>query len=202
MSEFSKPINNLISQLSKLPSVGKRTAERLAFYIINMPLEEVESLANSILEARKEIKFCSICRNISDTDPCKICADKERDCSTICVVEDSKSVAAMEKSGEYKGLYHVLGGTISPSNSMTPEMINIKQLVERLADENIKEIILATNPTVDGEATAMYIARLIKPFGIKITRIARGLPMGSDIEYADEITLIKAMEGRVDVFEK
>lgn len=202
MSEFSKPINNLIAELGKLPSIGKKTAQRLAFYIINLPLEDVQKLSNAILEARNKVGFCSVCCNISDSDPCHICSDKNRDNSIICVVEDSRSIAAMEKSGEYNAMYHVLNGTISPTNSVTPDMINITQLLTRIADDTVKEVILATNPTVDGEATAMYIARLIKPFDVKITRIARGLPMGSDIEYADEITIIKALEGRVDVFGK
>lgn len=201
MEFFSKPINNLINQLSKLPSIGKKTATRLAYYIINLPEEEVQNLADAIINAKNQVGFCSICCNISDKDPCFICSDKERDSSTICVVEDSRAIIAMEKSGEYKGKYHVLHGTISPTNSISPDMLKIRELVERLADEKVQEVILATNPTIDGEATAMYIARLIRPFNIKVTRIARGLPMGSDIEYADEITIMKALEGRVNVFE-
>lgn len=201
MEFFSKPINSLINQLSKLPSIGKKTATRLAYYIINLPEEEVQNLADAIINAKNQVGFCSICCNISDKDPCFICSDKERDSSTICVVEDSRAIIAMEKSGEYKGKYHVLHGTISPTNSISPDMLKIRELVERLADEKVQEVILATNPTIDGEATAMYIARLIRPFNIKVTRIARGLPMGSDIEYADEITIMKALEGRVNVFE-
>lgn len=200
MSKYSKPINILIGELSKLPSIGKKTAQRLAFHIINLPTEDVQKLSDALINAKNQVQFCKVCYNISDSSPCEICTDKERDNSVICVVEDSQSIAAMEKSGEYKGLYHVLHGTISPSNSMTPDMIKIRELVTRLADDVVREVILATNPTVDGEATAMYIARLIKPFDIRITRIARGLPMGSDIEYADEITIMKALEGRVDVF--
>lgn len=201
MQNFSKPVSNLINELSKLPSIGKKTASRLAYHIVNMDKEDVEKLANAITLAKKEIKFCHICCNITDCDPCSICTDEKRDNSTICVVEDTRAIFAMEKSGEYKGLYHVLHGTISPTNNVSPDMLKIRELVERLSDENVKEVILATNPTIDGEATAMYIARLIRPFEIKVTRIARGLPMGSDIEYADEITIMKALEGRSDVFE-
>ena len=200
MSNFSKPIDNLIKQLSKLPGIGQKTAQRLAFYIINMELEDAKALSSAILEAKDKIQFCSVCQNISDSDICDICSDKNRTSEIICVVESPREVIAMEKSKEYTGKYHVLHGTISPSNSITPDMLKIRELVERLAKEDIKEVILATNPTIDGEATAMYIARLLKPFGIKISRIARGLPMGADIEYADEVTIIKALENRVDIF--
>jgi recombination protein recR len=200
MSNFSKPIDNLIKQLSKLPGIGQKTAQRLAFHIINMELEDAKALSSAILEAKDKIQFCSVCQNISDSDVCDICSDKNRTSEIICVVESPREVIAMEKSKEYTGKYHVLHGTISPSNSITPDMLKIRELVERLAKEDIKEVILATNPTIDGEATAMYIARLLKPFGIKISRIARGLPMGADIEYADEVTIIKALENRVDVF--
>lgn len=200
MSNFSKPIDNLIKQLSKLPGIGQKTAQRLAFYIINMELEDAKALSSAILEAKDKIQFCSVCQNISDSDICDICSDKNRTSEIICVVESPREVIAMEKSKEYTGKYHVLHGTISPSNSITPDMLKIRELVERLAKEDIKEVILATNPTIDGEATAMYIARLLKPFGIKISRIARGLPMGADIEYADEVTITKALENRVDVF--
>lgn len=200
MSNFSKPIDNLIKQLSKLPGIGQKTAQRLAFHIINMELEDAKALSSAILEAKDKIQFCSVCQNISDSDICDICSDKNRTSEIICVVESPREVIAMEKSKEYTGKYHVLHGTISPSNSITPDMLKIRELVERLAKEDIKEVILATNPTIDGEATAMYIARLLKPFGIKISRIARGLPMGADIEYADEVTIIKALENRVDIF--
>ncbi|MBF1050576.1 MAG: recombination protein RecR [Peptostreptococcaceae bacterium] len=200
MSNFSKPIDNLIKQLSKLPGIGQKTAQRLAFHIINMELEDAKALSSAILEAKDKIQFCSVCQNISDSDVCDICSDKNRTSEIICVVESPREVIAMEKSKEYTGKYHVLHGTISPSNSITPDMLKIRELVERLAKEDIKEVILATNPTIDGEATAMYIARLLKPFGIKISRIARGLPMGADIEYADEVTITKALENRVDVF--
>jgi len=200
MSNFSKPIENLIRQLSKLPGIGQKTAQRLAFHIINMEDEDAKALSSSILEAKEKIQFCSICQNIADSNPCEICSSTERSSEVICVVESPREVIAMEKSKEFNGKYHVLHGTISPSNSITPDMLKIRELVERLASDDIKEVILATNPTIDGEATAMYIARLLKPFGIKITRIARGLPMGADIEYADEVTITKALENRVEIF--
>ena len=200
MSNFSKPIENLIRQLSKLPGIGQKTAQRLAFHIINMEDEDAEALSSSILEAKEKIQFCSICQNIADSNPCEICSSSDRNSEVICVVESPREVIAMEKSKEFDGKYHVLHGTISPSNSITPDMLKIRELVERLASDDIKEVILATNPTIDGEATAMYIARLLRPFGIKITRIARGLPMGADIEYADEVTITKALENRVEIF--
>lgn len=200
MSNFSKPIENLIRQLSKLPGIGQKTAQRLAFHIINMEDEDAKALSSSILEAKEKIQFCSICQNIADSNPCEICSSTDRSSEVICVVESPREVIAMEKSKEFNGKYHVLQGTISPSNSITPDMLKIRELVERLASDDIKEVILATNPTIDGEATAMYIARLLKPFGIKITRIARGLPMGADIEYADEVTITKALENRVEIF--
>ena len=200
MSNFSKPIENLIRQLSKLPGIGQKTAQRLAFHIINMEDEDAKALSSSILEAKEQIQFCSICQNIADSNPCEICSSTDRSSEVICVVESPREVIAMEKSKEFNGKYHVLQGTISPSNSITPDMLKIRELVERLASDDIKEVILATNPTIDGEATAMYIARLLKPFGIKITRIARGLPMGADIEYADEVTITKALENRVEIF--
>ena len=200
MSNFSKPIENLIRQLSKLPGIGQKTAQRLAFHIINMEDEDAKALSSSILEAKEKIQFCSICQNIADSNPCEICSSTDRSGEVICVVESPREVIAMEKSKEFNGKYHVLHGTISPSNSITPDMLKIRELVERLASDDIKEVILATNPTIDGEATAMYIARLLKPFGIKITRIARGLPRGADIEYADEVTITKALENRVEIF--
>jgi recombination protein recR len=200
LNNFSKPIDTLIKHLSQLPGIGTKTAQRLAFHIINMPSENVSDLSKAIIDAKNQIQFCNICQNISDSNPCGICASKERTDSIICVVETPRDVMAMEKSKEFTGKYHVLHGTISPSNSITPDMLKIRELVERMASDDVEEVILATNPTIDGEATAMYIARLLKPFNIKITRIARGLPMGSDIEYADEITITKALENRVSIF--
>lgn len=196
MQHYSGHIDRLIERLGKLPGVGYKTAQRLAFYIINMPQEEVTGLADAIRNAKENIAYCQICYNISDKDPCSICNSPNRDESLICVVEDPRDVAAMERTREYHGKYHVLHGTISPSSSITPDMIRIRELVSRLHDDKVKEVIIATNTTIDGEATAMYIARLLKPFGVKVTRIAHGLPVGADIEYADEMTISKALENR------
>ena len=196
MSYYSPSIEKLIEAFEKLPSIGSKTAARLAFYILNSSEEETKEFVNSILEAKKNLKYCSICYNISDTDPCMICANKGRDKSIICVVEDVKDIVAMEKTHEFKGGYHVLHGSISPMNGVGPDDIKIKELLSRLMEGDVKEIILATNPRVEGEATAMYLSKLIKPLGIKVTRIAHGIPVGGDLEYTDEITLSKALEGR------
>jgi recombination protein RecR len=196
MSYYSPSIEKLIEAFEKLPSIGSKTAARLAFYILNSSEEETKEFVNSILEAKKNLKYCSICYNISDTDPCMICANKGRDKSIICVVEDVKDIVAMEKTHEFKGVYHVLHGSISPMNGVGPDDIKIKELLSRLMEGYVKEIILATNPRVEGEATAMYLSKLIKPLGIKVTRIAHGIPVGGDLEYTDEITLSKALEGR------
>jgi recombination protein RecR len=196
MDYFVAPVAKLIEELSRLPGVGPKTAQRLAFHILNAPYEQAESLARSIVLARRNIKYCSICCDMTDTDPCRICSSPRRDRSTLCVVEDPRDVIAMEKTREYKGLYHVLHGAISPMEDIGPEDIRIKELLLRLQDDEIKEVILATNPTIEGEATAMYISRLLKPMDIKVTRIAHGIPVGGDLEYADEVTLVKAMEGR------
>ena len=199
MSFYAAPIAKLIDELSKLPGVGNKTAQRLAFYILNMSSEDVEQLSNSITNAKRNIKNCKICYNITDSDICNICSNAKRDSSMICVVEDPKDVVAMEKTREYKGLYHVLNGAISPMEGRGPEEIRIKELLKRVADNEITEIILATNPNIEGEATAMYISRLLKPVGIKVTRIAHGVPVGGDLEYADEVTLMKALEGRREI---
>lgn len=196
MSQYAKPLANLIRELSKLPGIGGKTAQRLAFYILSMEERDAKSLAASITRAKDEMKYCSVCGNLTDKDPCAICSDAERDSSTICVVEQAKDVAAMERMKEYRGVYHVLHGAISPMDGIGPEDINLRQLILRLQQNDVKEVILATNPTIEGEATAMYAARLIKPAGIKVTRIAHGIPVGGDLEYADEVTLSKAMEGR------
>lgn len=193
---FSESVNNLIKQFEKLPGIGHKTAIRLAFFVLESSMENAEEMSKAILEARQKVKFCSTCFNLTESDPCKICSDQSRDKSVICVVESVKDVTAMEKTHEYKGLYHVLHGSISPMNNISAADIKIKELLERLKDDEIKEVILATNPTIEGETTAMYISRIIKPLGINVTRIAAGLPVGSDIEYTDEITLIKALEGR------
>ncbi len=196
MQHYSNHIDQLIERLGKLPGIGYKTAQRLAFYIINMPKDEVLGLANAMQNAKENITYCEVCYNISDANPCTICDSKTRDGSTICVVEDPRDVAAMERTREYHGKYHVLHGTISPSQAITPDMIRIKELMSRLHDPEIKEIIIATNTTIDGEATAMYLARLIKPFGIKVTRIAHGLPVGANLEFADDVTIGRALEGR------
>ena len=199
MSYYSPSIEKLIESFEKLPSIGHKTAQRLAFYMLDLSQEEVEDFTNSILNAKKNLHFCSKCFNISDTDPCNICSNAKRDESTICVVEDVRDVLAMERTHEYNGVYHVLHGSISPMNGVGPDDIKIKELLTRVMDGNVKEIILATNPRVEGEATSMYISKLVKPLGIKTTRIARGIPVGGDLEYTDEITLTKALEGRSEI---
>jgi len=199
MDYYAAPVAKLIEELSKLPGVGQKTAQRLAFHILDAPPQQAENLARSIVYARRNIKHCSVCCNMTDTDPCRICSNDRRDKSVICVMENPRDVVAMEKTREYKGLYHVLHGAISPMEDIGPEDIRIKELLLRLQDDTVKEVILATNPTIEGEATAMYISRLIKPLGIKATRIAHGIPVGGDLEYADEVTLVKAMEGRREV---
>ena len=196
MSYYSPSIEKLIESFEKLPSIGNKTAARLAFYILDRPEEEVKEFVDAIINAKKNLKYCSKCFNISDTDPCEICSNPRRDQSVICVVEDVKDVVAMERTHEFNGLYHVLHGSISPMNGVGPDDIKIKELLSRLMDGTVKELILATNPRVEGEATAMYISKLVKPMGIKVTRIAHGIPVGGDLEYTDEVTLSKALEGR------
>lgn len=193
---YSETITKLINQFEKLPGIGHKTAVRLAFFVLESPKSYAEEMADTLIKAKEKVKFCSKCYNITENDPCDICSNSKRDESTICVVENVKDVIAMEKTHEYRGLYHVLHGSISPMNNITAGDIKIKELLSRLSDDVVKEVILATNPTVEGEATAMYISRLIKPLGIEVTRIAHGIPVGGDLEYTDEITLIKAMEGR------
>ena len=199
MSYYSPSIEKLIESFEKLPSIGHKTAPRLAFYMLDLNNEEVVEFTNSILNAKKNLHFCSKCFNISDTDPCNICSNPKRDESVICVVEDVRDVIAMERTHEFNGVYHVLHGSISPMNGIGPDDIKIKELLTRVMDGNVKEIILATNPRVEGEATSMYISKLVKPLGIKTTRIARGIPVGGDLEYTDEITLTKALEGRSEI---
>ncbi|SHK41703.1 DNA replication and repair protein RecR [Caminicella sporogenes DSM 14501] len=196
MINYVAPVAKLIEEFSKLPGIGRKTAQRLAFYILNSKEEEAVSLAEAIINAKRKTKYCSICLNITDIDPCRICTSHKRDKSMICVVEDPRDVAAMERTREYNGLYHVLHGAISPMEGIGPEDIKIKELLLRLQNDDIKEVILATNPTIEGEATSMYISKLVKPMGIKVTRIAHGIPVGGDLEYADEVTLSKALEGR------
>ena len=196
MSMYSPSIEKLIQSFEKLPSIGNKTAARLAFYMLIASEEETNEFVSSIINAKKNLKYCSKCYNISDTDPCPICGNPKRDPSVICVVEDVRDIIAMERTHEFKGVYHVLHGSISPMNGIGPDDIKIKELLARLMDGSVKEVILATNPRVEGEATAMYLSKLIKPLGIKVTRIAHGIPVGGDLEYTDEITLTKALEGR------
>ena len=195
MSYYSPSIEKLIESFERLPSTGHKTAARLAFYILNSSEEETNEFINSIKNAKANLKYCSKCYNISDTDPCTICANPKRDENVICVVEDVRDIIAIERTHEYKGVYHVLHGSISPMNGIGPDDIKIKELLARINTET-KEVIIATNPRVEGEATAMYISKLLKPLGVKTTRIAHGIPIGGDLEYTDEITLSKALEGR------
>ena len=199
MSMYSPSIEKLIQSFEKLPSIGNKTAARLAFYILNASEEETNDFVSSIVNAKKNLKYCSKCYNISDTDPCQICGNPKRDQSEICVVEDVRDIIPIEKTHEFNGVYHVLHGAISPMNGIGPNDIKVKELVSRLGTDEVKEIILATNPNVEGEATAMYISKLIKPFNIKTTRIAHGVPIGGDLEYVDEVTLVKALENRREI---
>lgn len=193
----SVTIEKLIESFAQLPGIGRKSAERIAFYVLDsMDKEDAEKMAKSILEAKSKVKFCPVCQNLTDETPCSICSAENRDKSTICVVEDARDVVAIEKTNEYRGLYHVLHGTLSPMDGITPDDIKIKELLLRIADGSIKEVIMATNPTVNGTATAVYISKLLQPMGVVVTRIAHGIPVGGDLEYADEVTLVKALEGR------
>lgn len=196
IDSYSKSIANLIEEFEKFPSIGHKTAVRMAFHVLNLSQDEADNFCKTVQDAKQNLKYCKVCYNITDTDPCYICANAKRDITTICVVQDVKDIIAMERIHEYKGVYHVLHGAISPMNGIGPNDIKIKELLERLKDDSIKEVILATNPNIEGEATAMYIAKLISPLGINVTRIAYGIPIGGDIEYTDEVTLSKALEGR------
>lgn len=193
---YAPPVAKLIEEFEKLPGIGHKTAQRLAFHVLNLSTEKTEALANAILNAKLKTRYCSICSNLTETDPCNICGNTKRDHNTICVVEDPRDVVAMERIREFKGVYHVLHGVISPMEGIGPEDIKIKELLHRIRDNDIREVILATNPDVEGEATAMYISKLLKPIGIRTTRIAHGIPVGGDLEYIDEVTLAKALEGR------
>ena len=199
MQEGSDPIARMALQLAKLPGIGQKSAQRLAYHIAGMPLDDVKELAAALWQGRKALRFCARCGNYTQEEYCPICLNEERHNGQICVVRDARDVAAMERMRDFRGLYHVLGGTLSPMNGVGPEDIRIKELLSRLSAENVTEVILATNPDIEGEATATYIARLIKPLGIRVTRIAHGVPVGSDLEYADEVTLAKALEGRREV---
>ena len=192
-------IAKLVNQLSKLPGVGRKTAQRLAYHIIGLPEAQVRELAAAIFNGKKQIHFCPICGNYTDTDPCPICADSRRRKDIVCVVRDPRDVNALERMREYDGLYHVLHGVISPMDGVGPDDIRIRELMSRLASGEIKEVVLATNPDVEGEATAAYISRLIKPMGVKVTRIAHGVPIGGELEYTDEVTLLRAFQGRREI---
>lgn len=193
---YPEPIAKLIDSFSRLPGIGPKTAARLAFHVLRMKEDDVIDFAKALVSVKRNLHYCSVCCNITDIDPCRICSDKSRDASVICVVQESRDLVAMERTKEFNGQYHVLQGAISPMEGIGPDEIRIADLLKRLSDETVQEMILATNPNIEGEATAMYISRLVKPFGIKVTRIAHGLPVGGDLEYADEVTLSKALEGR------
>lgn len=196
---YAEPLARLIEELSKMPTVGPKTAQRLAFYILRASGDDAARLAQAILDAKARIHYCSICFHITDVDPCNLCTSPARSHATLCVVEDPRDVLAMERTREYRGLYHVLHGAISPLDGIGPDDLKIAELLARVRTGEIKEVIVATNPRVEGEATAIYLAKILKPLGIKVTRIAHGLPMGGDLEYADEITLAKALEGRREI---
>lgn len=196
---YPKSIATLIEQFQKFPSVGPKSAQRMAFHLLKMPKSEVEKFAQSIIEAKENTFACETCFNMSSTNPCEICQSRSRDNSTICVVSETKDLIAIEKTNEYKGLYHVLQGLISPMDGIGAEDVRIKELLHRLAENDVKEVILALSPSVEGEATSLYLTKLIKPFGIIVSRIAFGLPVGADLEYADEITLARAIEGRREI---
>ena len=197
MRQYPRSLNRLINELGKLPGIGGKTAQRLAFHVLSLSEREAEALASAIMEAKQTLHYCSVCGNLTDREVCGICSDESRDRSVICVVETPQDVMAMERIREFRGTYHVLHGAISPAEGIGPSDINLKSLIERLqSSDEVKEVIIATNPNIEGEATAMYVARLLKPAGIKVTRIAHGIPVGGDLEYADEVTLLKAMEGR------
>jgi recombination protein RecR len=196
---FAAPLEHLIESLRKLPGIGAKSAQRLAFHILRASREEAQALAAALLEVKEALSLCSTCFNITDTDPCVICGDAARDRTAICVVEEPNNLIAVERSSQYRGLYHVLHGSLSPLRGIAPDDLKIGPLLERLRDGSVSEVILATNPNVEGEATAVYLARLLKPLGLRVTRIGLGLPVGSELEYADEVTVGKALEGRRDV---
>jgi recombination protein RecR len=199
MPDFAPSITRLIDELKHLPGIGQKTAQRLAFFLLRADRDQALALADAIRDAKEKIRECSICNNITDADPCLFCASSTRDKKLICVVEDATNIQAVEKTRQFSGLYHVLGGSLSPLQGIGPDQLKIKSLIERLKAGTVEEIIIATNPTAEGEATAVYLSKLIKPLGVRVTRIAMGIPVGSDLEYADEVTMMKAMEGRRDL---
>lgn len=196
MEDLAPPLERVIRELGKLPSIGKKTAQRLALHLLQTPREEAEALAGAILEMREKVRFCEDCFNLSDRELCPVCSDPKRERSVICVVEDPGNLMALERTGAFKGLYHVLGGALSPLKDVGPDDLNVRELVERVRQGDYREIILATNPNVEGEATAVYLSRLLKPIGLQLTRLAQGLPAGGDLEFTDELTLRRAFEGR------
>lgn len=196
MASIAEPIARLIAELNKLPGIGPKSAQRLTYHLLHMPDEEVKSLAEAIRSLKEKVEMCSVCCNITDRNPCPICQDEQRDHSKICVVERPSDIIPLERTGKFKGVYHVLHGTISPAQGIGPQELKVKELLYRLQDNSVAEVILATNPTIEGEATAMYLRQMIHPWGINISRLARGLPFGSDLEYADDMTLGQALEGR------
>jgi recombination protein RecR len=193
------PVVRLIEEFHKLPGVGPKSAQRLTYYLLRAPQEEARALAEAILEVKEKITFCSVCQNVTDRDPCHICTNSERDPSLICVVEEPLDILALERTRSYNGLYHVLHGVISPMDGVGPEHLKVEELLERLKGGSVQEVILATNPNLEGEATAMYLSRLLRPLGVRVTRLARGLPSGADLEYADDLTLTRALEGRQEM---
>ncbi len=199
MQFFAAPVERLIEQFEKLPGIGHKSAQRLAFFILSLPSEEAEAMANAILDAKRTIFTCKVCQNLTDREVCPICSNPSRDAGIICVVTDPKDVAALERTREFGGLYHVLHGVISPLNHIGPDDLRIKELLERVAASDVREVIMATNPDTEREATAMYLSRLLKPFGVRITRLAYGVPVGGHLEFADEVTLTRALEGRRDI---
>jgi recombination protein RecR len=199
MPDFAPSITRLIDELRRLPGIGQKTAQRLAFYLLRVDREQAFALSDAIREAKERIRECSICNNITDNDPCLFCSSATRNKSLICVVEEATNIQAVEKTRQFNGLYHVLGGALSPLQGIGPDQLKIKSLIERLKGNTVEEIIVATNPTAEGEATSVYLSKLIRPLGVRVTRIAMGIPVGSDLEYADEVTMLKAMEGRREV---
>lgn len=199
MPDFAEPVTRLIDELKRLPGIGQKTAQRLAFHILRADQEEAARLAQAILEAKQKIRYCSVCNNITDVDPCHFCTSPTRNAKLLCVVEEPHNIVVIEKTRQYYGLYHVLGGAFNPLQGIGPEQLKIKSLIERLKAGTVEEIIVATNPNAEGEATAIYLSKLIKPLGIRVTRIAMGIPVGSDLEYADEVTMLKAIEGRREI---
>lgn len=199
MKYFAPPVEKLIEQFERLPGIGYKTAQRLAFFVLDLPKDQAEEFAKAILDAKQTVHTCKVCQHLTDGEICSICSDPMRDKGLICVVTDPKDVVALERTREYKGLYHVLHGVISPLNGIGPDQLRIKELLQRVADEDIREVIMATNPDTEGEATAMYLSRLLKPFGVAVTRLAYGVPVGGHLEYADEVTLTRALEGRTQI---